>query len=195
MSRVKKGNQRARVTKKAKPATKGTRTVGRMSAGNIPNIVDRYKHAVVNIEVVKRERRSSSRRRQDPWGLFDSQDENDGKNTMNIGTGFFFDPRGYILTNEHVIHNADEIYVRLFDQEEGLLAEVVGTDYGSDLAILKVIPPKRCKTLPLAMNKKVRVGEWVVAIGCLVYAIRHTFSIINHGMDSMYLFAAELFRL
>lgn len=171
---MKKGNQRARVPKKkgkaiskGKPIRqKGTRTISRLSTGNIPNIVDRYKYAVVNIEVVKQENKSTSRRRREgPWGL-DAPGESQSKNTMNIGTGFFFDPRGYILTNEHVISNADEIYIRLFDQEEGVLAKVVGTDYASDLAILKVDPPKPCKTLPLATSDKVRVGEWVVAIGC-----------------------------
>jgi serine protease Do len=135
---------------------------------NVADIVDRYKNAVVNIEVVKEERaKSSSRRRpNNPWNSTPDPDDESKRKTTNIGTGFFFDPRGYILTNEHVVHGADEIYVRYFNQDRLVPAQLVKSSYDHDLAILKVKPPKYMRTIPLGASDSVRAGEWVVAIGC-----------------------------
>lgn len=138
------------------------RTTSKLAFPNFVNIANRFKDAVVNIEVVKRERQSNSSRRRDSIGRSDD----DLRRTTNIGTGFFFDKRGYILTNEHVIHSADEVYVRFFDEEDDVLAEVIGSSYELDLAVLKVKPPKSLRTLPFGASKNIQVGEWVVAIGC-----------------------------
>jgi serine protease Do len=164
---VKKGNQKARVPKKTNRSTAGRRTPV-LATANIADIVERYKDAVVNLEVVKQEKSSSSRDTRSPWDLFNnnSQERESPKSVANIGTGFFFDTRGYILTNEHVIHGADEIYVRFFDKDEGVPAKVVGESYELDLAVLKVKPPPGCKTLPFGLSDEVRVGDWVIAIGC-----------------------------
>lgn len=161
---MKKESPKARAGKTASKASAKRRPALVSNPASIADIVDRYKKAVVNLEVVKRER-SSSRRQRNSWPFQTDSDRGRG-NTMNIGTGFFFDPRGYILTNEHVVHDADEVYVRFFDQEEGVPAEVVGTSYDLDLAILKVKPPKGLAILPLGVSSKVRQGEWVFAIGC-----------------------------
>lgn len=147
-----------RVSKIGNPSASGRRrTSAKLASPNFVNIANRYKDAVVNIEVVKPERRTGSRRR-------DSDEVS--RKTTNIGTGFFFDPRGYILTNEHVIHGAEEVYVRFFDQDEDVRAEVVGASYELDLAVLKVRPPKNARILPLGASKNIQVGEWVLAIGC-----------------------------
>lgn len=147
-----------RVSKIGIPSASGRRrTSSKLAIPNFVGIANRYKDAVVNIEVVKRERRAGSRRR-------DLEEES--RKTTNIGTGFFFDPRGYILTNQHVIHEAEEVYVRFFDQDEDVRAEVIGSSYELDLAVLKVKPPKNARTLPLGASKNIQVGEWVVAIGC-----------------------------
>ena len=133
---MEQGNKRQRGTKKAtkKPVAKkraGTRRTPGFATANVVDIVDRYKHAVVNIEVVKHEKKTSKRR--ESWAHFhEMEDGTPAKNTTNIGTGFFFDQQGYILTNEHVLHGADEVYVRYFDAIDREPAKVVWTNYELD---------------------------------------------------------------
>lgn len=81
----------------------------------------------------------------------------------SLGSGFIISSDGYILTNNHVIQGADEIIVRLSDRRE-LDAELIGADERADLALLKV----NAKGLPeveLGDSDKLKVGEWVLAIG------------------------------
>ncbi|GAA5316184.1 MAG: serine protease MucD [Candidatus Pelagadaptatus aseana] len=85
------------------------------------------------------------------------------RNVHSMGSGFIVSSDGYILTNNHVIEGADEIQVRLTDRRE-FKAEVVGTDPRSDLALLKV-DGKNLPKLTFADDKKLKVGEWVLAIG------------------------------
>jgi len=82
---------------------------------------------------------------------------------QGAGSGFIFDSKGYILTNNHVVEDADKITVRLDDERE-FKAEVVGTDPQSDVAIIK-IDGKDLPTLPLGNSDSLEVGEWVIAIG------------------------------
>ncbi len=79
------------------------------------------------------------------------------------GSGFIVSPDGLILTNNHVVENADTIKVRLADERE-FTAEVIGTDPQSDVALIK-IDGKNLPTLPLGDSDKLEVGEWVIAIG------------------------------
>ncbi|WP_049723762.1 Do family serine endopeptidase [Gilvimarinus polysaccharolyticus] len=85
------------------------------------------------------------------------------RQSQSMGSGFIISADGYILTNNHVVDAADEINVRLFDQRE-LVAEVIGVDPLSDLALLK-IDAKDLPILSLAKNDDLKVGQWVVAIG------------------------------
>lgn len=81
----------------------------------------------------------------------------------SLGSGFIISSDGYILTNNHVIQGADEIIVRLSDRRE-LEAELIGADERADLALLKV----KAEGLPeveLGNSDKLKVGEWVLAIG------------------------------
>jgi serine protease Do len=82
----------------------------------------------------------------------------------SLGSGFIFDPTGYILTNNHVVENADEIKVKLNSGEE-MTAELVGRDSKTDLAVLKIDAKKTLPTIPFGDSDKVKVGEWVMAIG------------------------------
>src|SRR5213594_791071 len=77
------------------------------------------------------------------------------------GSGVLVDPKGYILTNNHVIENAQEIIVRLSDQRK-FTARLVGRDPKTDLAVLKVDAPG---PLPVADLGQLRVGQWAIAIG------------------------------
>ena len=84
--------------------------------------------------------------------------------TQNLGSGFIISKDGYILTNNHVIENADEIIVRLSDERE-FKAEIIGRDARTDLALIKI---KDHDALPVAVlgdSDKLEVGEWVIAIG------------------------------
>lgn len=80
-----------------------------------------------------------------------------------LGSGVIVDPRGYLLTNEHVIKDAQEILVMLYDGRE-IQAELVGTDPYSDLAVLK-IELDQLTTIELGAPAKSRVGDVVLAIG------------------------------
>jgi serine protease Do len=81
----------------------------------------------------------------------------------SLGSGFIVSKDGYVLTNNHVIDGADQIFVRLNDRRE-LEAELVGHDSSSDLALLKV-DAKNLPTVEIGNSEKLKVGEWVVAIG------------------------------
>jgi serine protease Do len=81
-----------------------------------------------------------------------------------LGSGFIIDPSGYIVTNNHVIEDANEITVTLEDGTT-LKAKLVGTDTLVDLALLKVTPEKPLPSVPFGDSDHERVGDWVVAIG------------------------------
>ncbi|QJE71713.1 Do family serine endopeptidase [Aerophototrophica crusticola] len=82
----------------------------------------------------------------------------------SLGSGFVFDPAGFIVTNRHVVEDADEVTVTFQDGKD-LKATIVGTDDKTDLAVLKVDAPKPLPSLPFADSDKVRVGDVVVAVG------------------------------
>ncbi|TDO12645.1 MULTISPECIES: DegQ family serine endoprotease [Halomonas] len=82
---------------------------------------------------------------------------------QSLGSGFVIDEDGYIMTNAHVVDGADEILVRLNDRRE-LQAELIGSDAKTDIALLKV-DANNLSTLTLGDSDKLRVGEWVAAIG------------------------------
>ncbi|WP_027966583.1 DegQ family serine endoprotease [Halomonas halocynthiae] len=81
----------------------------------------------------------------------------------SLGSGFIIDEAGYIMTNAHVVNDADEILVRFSDRRE-LEAEVVGVDIKTDIAVLKV-DANDLPALTLGNSDDLEVGEWVAAIG------------------------------
>ena len=84
--------------------------------------------------------------------------------TNALGSGVIVDAKkGYIITNNHVVEDMDNIKVKLFDKRE-YKAEIMGTDPKSDLAILK-IDAQDLRQLKLGNSDKLRVGEWVMAVG------------------------------
>jgi len=90
-------------------------------------------------------------------------DEAPEMESQSLGSGFIIDSHGYIITNNHVVKDAEEIIVRLSDRRE-LKAKLVGTDPRSDMALLKV----EADNLPIVRigsSAKLKVGEWVMAIG------------------------------
>ncbi len=82
----------------------------------------------------------------------------------SLGSGFIIDPSGFIVTNYHVVQDADEITVILQD-DTNLSAKVIGKDKKTDLALLKVESKKPLPAVNWGDSDKVRVGDWVIAIG------------------------------
>ena len=81
----------------------------------------------------------------------------------SLGSGFIISKDGYVITNHHVIRNADEVIVRLNDRRE-FVAEVIGSDERSDIAVVK-IDADNLPILKLGKVDNIKVGEWVLAIG------------------------------
>lgn len=83
-----------------------------------------------------------------------------------LGSGFIISSEGHILTNYHVIKDVDEIQVKLLDEKEPYTAEIVGEpDAATDIAVLKIKPRGKLTVAKLGDSDKLRVGEWVMAIG------------------------------
>ncbi|MEM7379232.1 MAG: trypsin-like peptidase domain-containing protein, partial [Pseudomonadota bacterium] len=100
--------------------------------------------------------------------FFEEQERGGGEGNRretpsSLGSGFIISDDGYVLTNNHVVDGADQVFVRLHDRRQ-LAAEVIGTDERSDVAVLKI----EAENLPVAKigaSKSLKVGEWVLAIG------------------------------
>ncbi|GAB1715572.1 MAG: Peptidase S1C, Do [Nitrobacter sp.] len=84
--------------------------------------------------------------------------------TNSLGSGFIIDPAGIVVTNNHVIADSDEINVILNDGTK-VKAEIVGVDKKTDLAVLKFKPPHPLTAVKFGDSDKLRLGEWVIAIG------------------------------
>jgi len=83
----------------------------------------------------------------------------------SLGSGFIIDAEnGYVITNNHVIRDADEVRVTLYD-DTTLTAEVIGMDEKTDIAVLKVDTKKKLHAVPFGDSDVMRVGDWVLAIG------------------------------
>ncbi len=86
----------------------------------------------------------------------------------SLGTGFLISDDGYIVTNNHVVAEADKVFVNLQGtkgREESLTAEIIGRDVETDLALLKVSSKEKLPFLKFGDSDKMEVGEWVLAIG------------------------------
>jgi serine protease Do len=82
----------------------------------------------------------------------------------SLGSGFIISKDGYILTNNHVVENADEIVVRLSDSKE-YTAKLVGRDAKTDIAVIKIDTDESLNAVILGDSDNLKVGEWVMAIG------------------------------
>lgn len=94
----------------------------------------------------------------------------------SFGSGFIVTPNGYIVTNEHVVHEAEKIEVAIKGSDSPVPAEVSWVDYSLDLAVLKVATDKVLPTAPLGDSQKIRPGDWVIAIGN-PYELEHTVTV------------------
>jgi serine protease Do len=92
------------------------------------------------------------------------QGGNEPQRSEALGSGFVIGTDGYIVTNNHVIEGADEIEVEFFSGER-LKAKLVGTDLKTDIALLKVESPTALPAVAFGDSDKMRVGDWVMAMG------------------------------
>jgi len=99
----------------------------------------------------------------------DQEGGDDGTVRESLGSGFIVDPKGYIITNNHVVEKADKIYVKLSTdpdtQDLGRPARVIGTDKATDLAVIKIDTSTPLPTVKLGNSDTAQVGDWVEAIG------------------------------
>jgi serine protease Do len=103
-----------------------------------------------------------------PGGPGMGEQPDDGQERESLGSGFIVDPRGYIITNNHVVDKADRIFVRLASDPEGNQgrpAKVVGVDKASDIAVLKIQTDTPLPVVHMGNSDGVEVGDWVMAIG------------------------------
>jgi serine protease Do len=93
----------------------------------------------------------------------------DGTVRESLGSGFIVDPKGYIITNNHVVEKADKIYVKLSTdpdtQDLGRPARIIGVDKATDLAVIKIDTSTALPTVKLGNSDTAQVGDWVEAIG------------------------------
>ena len=131
------------------------------------DLIDKHSPAVVKINTTTRAKTRNRNPQMDQIPEFfrpflDPQPRN--RDMQSMGSGFFIDETGYIITNNHVIDGADEIVVRLTDRSE-YEAKLIGADKSSDLALLKVDSKTKFEHLKLGSSTDLRIGEWVLAIG------------------------------
>jgi len=132
---------------------------GTRAAGSLSGAAQKASPAVVSINTSKSRSRQAD---QDPWSrYFRGDQEEDG--AAGLGSGVIVSPEGHILTNNHVIEEADDIEVVLTDGRRAP-AKVLGTDPDSDLALLKITMDK-LPVIVLGQSENLRVGDIALAIG------------------------------
>jgi len=139
----------------APPGHSGSRPMGSLSTP-----AQRASPAVVSINT--RQGKSQGPSGQDPWFRF-FYGEQDDQNPAGLGSGVIVSPEGHILTNNHVIEDADDIEVVLSDGRK-TMAKVIGTDPETDLALLQ-IPLTNLPVIVLGQTQDMQVGDVVLAIG------------------------------
>jgi serine protease Do len=137
-------------------------------SSNLPDfttMVEDVSPAVVNISA-SREVRQSSRRSimEEFFGRGNPNRGDQPRRAESEGSGFIISDDGYVLTNKHVVEDADEVIVRIPDGRE-YTAKVIGEDEGTDVALLKIEADEKLPVLPTGDSDKLKVGEWVLGFG------------------------------
>jgi len=173
----------------------GTAAAQGKALPDFTELVDKYGAAVVNVSTKTRQRPNSPFQFQFPQGPQDEndpffeffkrfappeaapnaprrnnprraprqQDEDAPLRNLGQGSGFILSADGYVITNAHVVANADEVTVKMTDKRE-FTAKVIGTDERTDIAVLK-IEASGLPKVSVGDSDKLKVGEWVLAIG------------------------------
>jgi len=147
-----------------------------MVPGNFSDLAEKVRPGVVNIQVSKKVKNAGFERfrgnpfgERDPFGDFFGPFGGFGNNAperrqQGVGSGFIMSKEGYILTNNHVVEDADQIKVKLAGGKE-FDGKVVGRDPKTDLALVKIAEDSELQPLKLGNSDDLKVGNWVVAVG------------------------------
>ncbi len=172
------------------PATLALVTPPTAAAAVLPDftdLVDKVGPAVVNIRTTERAKQMQPggagsedeemqeffrrffgqpvppRQQPSPRGKRPGQQDDQQQVPRGVGSGFIISPDGFVLTNAHVVEGADDVFVTLTDKRE-YKAKIIGTDRRTDVALVK-IDGSNLPRLTIGDSSKLRVGEWVIAIG------------------------------
>ncbi|MDQ3349017.1 MAG: trypsin-like peptidase domain-containing protein, partial [Acidobacteriota bacterium] len=150
----------------AAPGTQGAPAIAAMP--DLTAVAERAVASVTNISSTQVVRTPNSPFANDPFFRFFFDDRNDAfgyreRRAQSLGSGVVVSADGYVLTNNHVVAQGVEVSVTMPDKRE-LRAEVVGVDEATDIAVLKV-KAERLPVIPWGDSSKLRVAEWVLAIG------------------------------
>ena len=154
--------------------TKSSRAYMASTPPNFVEVAERTIDGVVNIRTEKAVRMTQERFF-DPFEFFfgipsqrdprqEGRSRQEAPKQVDIGSGVIISRDGYIVTNNHVIDGADDVFVTTNSNEE-YKAKVVGTDPSTDLALIKIEGGKELTAIPFGNSDDLRVGEWVLAIG------------------------------
>ncbi len=170
----------------ASPAAPAAPAAAPVVAGGLPDfatLAERLSPAVVNISTSSTEGQSGSmgpggqspfggRDPHEFWEPFFGQMPRRPFKQRSLGSGFIINRDGYILTNNHVVENADEITVKLSNDKE-YKAKIIGRDAKTDIAVIKIDNVSDLTAVTLGDSDGLRVGEWVMAIGN-PFGLEHT---------------------
>src|SRR5437762_1240048 len=186
---IQKGVKGKEVSRSSADATPLSVPEPKQLSNAFSSIAKQLEPAVVNINTestVKQNPRSRGRRRgqtpdvEDPFQDFFDRffggqggegspfgGSPEGMRERSLGSGVIVDPKGYILTNQHVVQRADRIQVKLMDDPPGVkhTAKLIGSDTETDLAIIKVDSDRPLPYAKLGNSDALNVGDWVLAIG------------------------------
>jgi serine protease Do len=165
-SRAEDGSQTARSQENPTPRAV---VKGQIEPSPFVEVADRVMPAVVSIDTRKKVEAGAQFEFDEPFGrifrdLIPDYQQRREYQVPGYASGFIFDSRGYVVTNNHVVADAKEITVRLLDGRE-FEAEVIGTDPNTDIAILKIKPEGEPPVVLLGDSDAIRVGDWAIAVG------------------------------
>ncbi|KNZ69941.1 HtrA2 peptidase [Thermincola ferriacetica] len=145
---------------------------------DIAGIVKKVSPAIVNIETVTQISGNSYFTNPFYRDFFGRQMpyHSGAESNRGVGSGFIINKDGYILTNEHVIHGASEINVKVVSYDRPFKAKVIGSDYDLDLAVIKIDAGKDLPYLKMGDSNQVNAGDWAIAIGN-PYGLDHTVTV------------------
>ena len=170
---TKHGSDSSEAYETTEPA-KSSRAYMASTPPNFVEVAERTIDGVVNIRTEKAVRMAQERFF-DPFEFFfgipsqrdprqEGRSRQETPKQVEIGSGVIISRDGYIVTNNHVIDGADDVYVTTNSNAE-YKAKVVGTDPSTDLALIKIESGKELTAIPFGNSDDLRVGEWVLAIG------------------------------
>lgn len=167
-------------------STKPVSTVQNVAVPNLPlniaDVVEQVSSAVVSIKVTQTIAARQHSQNEGPFGEFFEKFFNDPRaqrfrqrdqsqnqpaptqKSVSVGSGFIIDKAGFIVTNNHVIDNADEITVKL-STGKSVKAKLIGADPKTDLALLKIDVGNKLPHVSFGASEAMRVGDWIVTIG------------------------------